>query len=381
MPTSAVRVLLDATAVPPDRGGVGRYVDSLVPALVRTDLDVAVVCRPEDVEHYGGLGGEPIAARMAPGRPGRMLWEQTGLPALARRHRPDVLHSPHYTQPLVARVATAVTLHDATFFTDPLLHGRLKRLFFRSATRLALRRADIGIVPSRATAEELVRVAGADPGALCVAYHGVDPQVFQPPSSAQSAAARTVLGLEPDAQYIAFLGTLEPRKNLTELVAGYVQACAARVDPPALVLAGGSGWDQALDAAIAAAPLNVRILRPGYLPLENLAGYLGGAVAVAYPSLGEGFGLPVLEAMACGAAVMTTRRLALPEVGGDAVEYCGVDAASIGSALTLLLDDPGRRSELSRSAQQRAQLFTWDASAQAHRGAYDRAMSAFRSAA
>ncbi len=154
------------------------------------------------------------------------------------------------------------------------------------------------------------------------------------------------------------------------LVHGWAQAMAGRVEPPALVLAGGQGWDDAVDGAVAAVPAGLTVLRPGYLPLGDLPGLLGGAVVVAYPSLGEGFGLPVLEAMACGAAVLTTDRLALPEVGGDAVAYSDVDERSIGLALAALLDDEDRRVELGRAARARAADFTWSRAAAEHVGAF-----------
>lgn len=115
------------------------------------------------------------------------------------------------------------------------------------------------------------------------------------------------------------------------------------------------------------------VLRPGHVPVELLPGFLGGSDLVAYPSLGEGFGLPVLEAMACGAAVLTTRKLALPEVGGDAVAYTGTGAGDIAAALSELLDEPGRRANLAAAAVTRARQFTWSASAQAHHEAYERA--------
>ncbi|MCW2540735.1 MAG: glycosyl transferase, group 1 [Frankiales bacterium] len=389
-------VLFDATAVPADRGGVGRYVDNLLPALADLDVELTVVCRPGDVTHYSALAGRPALA--APSRttrrPARLTWEQTGLAWLARRPRFDVLHSPHYTYPwaltaprgalaAVRRGASpmpvAVTLHDATFFTEPALHGRDKGPFFRFATRRALRYAAICLVPSQATADELAQHAGvaADrTSPLVVAHHGVDHEVFAPPSPAAVEQVRATLGLRPDEPYIAFLGTLEPRKNLPALVRGWVRASAGRSRPPALVLAGGSGWEGALDAAVAAVPSGLRVIRPGYLPLVQLPGLLGGATVVAYPSLGEGFGLPVLEAMACGAAVLTTRRLALPEVGGDAVAYTGVDSAAIGTALAELLDDPARRAELGAAARQRAAGFSWRACAEQHLRAYHDAIRA-----
>lgn len=379
-----LNVLFDATAVPPDRRGVGRYVDSLIPAFTGTEASVQVLCRPEDVEHYRQLSGRPAVAapELTGRRPARLVWEQVGLPGVARRHRPDLLHSPHYTHPLLLglthRLPLAVTLHDATFFTDPGLHTRSKGPFFRTATRLALRAADACLVPSQATADELVSEAGARPEQLQVAHLGVDSTVFRPPTADAKAAARASVGLAPDQEYFAFLGTIEPRKNVPALIRGWARAFADRPNPPALVLAGGMGWDTGVDPAVAEVPTTLRLIRPGYLPLERLAGLLGGAQVVVYPSLGEGFGLPVLEGMACGAAVLTTRNLAITEVGGDAVAYTDTTASAIGQALRELLDDPQRRAELGRRGLARAALFSWQACAQAHVTAYHSAISQHR---
>ncbi len=157
------------------------------------------------------------------------------------------------------------------------------------------------------------------------------------------------------------------------LIRGFARACRGRSEPPALVLAGQPGWDSQVERALDSVPHRIRVIRAGYLPVERLAGFLGGAQLVAYPSLGEGFGLPVLEGMACGACVLTTRRLSLPEVGGDAVAYCGVGAGDIAASLGELLDDPAQRSMLAAAAQQRAKEFSWAGSAERHREAYARA--------
>jgi glycosyltransferase involved in cell wall biosynthesis len=367
-------VLVDATAVPADRGGVGRYVDGLIPALARAGADLAVVCQRADAERYSSMSD---LVEVVPGpaaiahRPARLAWEQTGLPLVAQQLGAEVVHSPHYTMPLRVGRPVVVTIHDVTFFTQPEQHTAVKGTFFRSATRTALRRASRVIVPSKATRDELVRVLDADPTTLDVAYHGVDPDVFHVPTDAEKARVAARLGLR--GSYLAFLGVLEPRKNVPNLIRGWVQAVHWRDDPPALVLAGGSGWDDEVDAAIAEVPSHLRVVRPGYLRFADLPAYLGGATVVAFPSHGEGFGLPVLEAMACGAAVLTTHRLSLPEVGGDAVAYTEPGAEDIAAALTSLLDDAARRASLGQAAMARAREFTWAASAEAHMASYQRA--------
>jgi glycosyltransferase involved in cell wall biosynthesis len=140
------------------------------------------------------------------------------------------------------------------------------------------------------------------------------------------------------------------------------------------VLAGSTGWDGDVDRAVAEVPSHLRVVRPGYLRVSDLPGYLGGALVVAYPSQAEGFGLPVLEAMACGATVLTARRLSLPEVGGDAVAYTEPDAASIAEGLRRLLADDEARRALGAAGHARAREFTWAASAEAHMAAYSRAV-------
>jgi glycosyltransferase involved in cell wall biosynthesis len=192
------------------------------------------------------------------------------------------------------------------------------------------------------------------------------------------SSLRARLGLASDQGWIASLGTLEPRKNAPALIRGWIKAALRRAKPPALVLAGASGWDEQVAAAVGAVPSALRLVRPGYLPAGDLSALLGGADVVAYPSLGEGFGLPVLEAMACGAPVLTTRRLALPEIGGDAVLYTEPTDHGIAAALTTLLDDPARRRRLAAAGLTRSALFSWDACAQAHISAYEAASARAR---
>ncbi|HIW62999.1 MAG TPA: glycosyltransferase family 4 protein [Candidatus Stackebrandtia excrementipullorum] len=374
---SGVRVLVDATSVPADRGGVGRYVDGLLAALVASDepVDVFVVCQRTDADRYVALapGAEVVAAPAAVAhRPARLAWEQTGLPLLAQQLGVDVLHSPFYSSPLRSSCPITVTIHDATFFTEREHYDRHRGAFMRSAIKTSLRRAAQIIVPSKATRDELIRLLDADADKTAVAYHGVDPRSFYIPDDAEKARVAARLGLA-DTPYVAFLGVMEPRKNVPNLVRGWAAAVAERPNPPALVLAGGSGHDDAIDDAVSQIPSHLKVVRPGYLRFTDLPGYLGGAVAAAYPSHGEGFGLPIVEAMACGAPVLTTPRLSLPEVGGDAVAYTTEEPEDIARDLSALLDDEQQRAKLSVLGVERAREFTWERSAAAHLATWRRA--------
>ncbi|MEV4367261.1 glycosyltransferase family 1 protein [Nonomuraea sp. NPDC049637] len=369
------RVLVDAAAVPADRGALIRYVDGLVAALHQAGTDLVVVCQRAEAERYQRLAP---SARVVPGpvaitnRAARLAWEQTGVPLLARQTGAEVIHAPYYSMPLRSGLPTVVTVHDVTWFTEPDQHSPARAAFFRSATRTAVRHARRVIVPSKATRDELVRVLSADPTRIDVAYHGVDLAQFHPPSEDEVRRAAIRCGLHGQP-YVAFLGNLDPRKNVPNLIRGFAAAVKRLETPPALVLGGGVHEDD-VDAACREVEATVRVIRPGYLRAPDLPGFLGGALVVAFPSRGEGFGMPVLEAMACGAAVLTTHRTSLPEVGGDAVAYTEPDADSIADALGELLSSPDRRRQLQEAGRARAREFTWEASAEAHLNSYQRAI-------
>ncbi|PZO58209.1 MAG: glycosyl transferase family 1 [Leifsonia xyli] len=371
-------VLVDGTAVPRELGGVGRYVEGVVSHLTDPALDVHLVVRPVHAPHFAAVAPH-ATVHTAPGWtdsvPLRFLWEQTGLPALGRRLGAQVLHSPHYTFPFGWRGGSVVTLHDATFFSNPEWHSRLKRTFFTWWSRRSLRSRPVVIVPSAATATEAARVVTGIRADVRVAPLGVDRAVFHEPSTAEVEDARIAATLPEGAPWIAFLGTIEPRKNVTALLDAYATVrtsrAAAGADTPWLVLSGARGWDESAIARLDALQPDEHVIEAGYLPLEDLAGYLGGAEFVVYPSLGEGFGLPVVEAMASGACVLTTRRLSLPEVGGDAAVYTEPSADALASAMTGLLDDRSLVASHRAAALARAASFTWEATAAVHVGAYE----------
>ncbi|MEY4312856.1 MAG: hypothetical protein RLZZ319_365, partial [Actinomycetota bacterium] len=260
-------VLLDATAISVQRGGVGRYVDELARQSVIAGISLVVVCQERDRESFAAMEVDLVVApAWISSVPLRFVWEQFGLPALAARLGATVIHSPHYTFPLVTGVRRVVTVHDLTFWSHPDRHSALKRVFFKSWIRLAASlRLDV-VVPSAATGAEFVRVAGASADRVTVAYHGVDGAVFRPPSTTAVARFAQDHGV---SRWVAFLGTIEPRKNVVPLIEGFRLAVRGSTPPPALLLAGAPGWDTAVSDGIARANadgLDVRHL--GYVPLD-----------------------------------------------------------------------------------------------------------------
>ncbi|MBG6106749.1 glycosyltransferase family 1 protein [Frigoribacterium sp. CG_9.8] len=369
-------ILIDATAIPSDRGGVGRYVDGIVGALLSSGTALTVVCQARDAAGFAAQGATTVAVPASIERTfRRLLWEQITLPRLARRLGVDLIHSPHYTFPLFTRIPLIVTVHDLTFFTLPSVHSTVKRHFFRWWIRAVARSAIPVITVSESTARDFIRVTGAPSAQVTVCHLGYNAELFHQPDEATVGRLRAAIPELPDS-WIAFLGTLEPRKNVVALIDGYREAAAHAVaDFPSLLLSGGNGWDDAVDPAIArAVSAGADVRKLGYLPLDTLPAFLGGSSIFVYPSLGEGFGLPVLEAMATGACVLTTDRMSIPEVGGTAVAYTGITSSEIASAISALLEDDVRRASFSAAALVRAATFTWDAAARNHAAAYARAV-------
>jgi glycosyltransferase involved in cell wall biosynthesis len=379
----AVRVTLDVTAVPLSPAGAGRYTLELAAALgAREDPRLVALARRADTERWRRLAGGrlEVLASSPSSRPLRLAWEQLALPRLLRRARPDVHHGPHYTMPEHCPVPVVVTIHDCTFFSHPEWHQPLKAQFFRRAIRVAARRAGALVCVSETTARALAEVCAVRVPVV-VAPHGVDHLRFSPDpevvGSDDDALRR--LGIDPKLRFVLFLGTVEPRKDVPTLVRAFSVLADEQRDV-ALVLAGRRGWRTGpVDDALAASRHRDRISWTGYVPDDTVPALLRKAAVVAYPSLAEGYGLPALEALACGAPLVTTRGTAMAELAGDAAMLVAPgDVEGLADALeTVLLDRDGpeaaRRREVGLA---RAAACTWEASAARHVEAYRIAVGA-----
>jgi glycosyltransferase involved in cell wall biosynthesis len=378
-----MKVSLDVTAVPGSPAGAGRYTIELAAALARrADLRIVVLARRSDPERWRRLaeGRLDVLASSPSARPLRLAWEQLALPGVLRRARPSVHHGPHYTMPERAPVPVVVTIHDCTYFDHPEWHEASKVWLFRRAIRLAARRAGALVCVSETTARHLASVCRVTVPVI-VAPHGVDHSRFNavPPSPGADDSALEALGIDPRRPFILFLGTMEPRKDVPTLIRAF-GALGDDARDLTLVLAGRRGWGTGpVDQALAASPHRDRVVSIGYVPDRAVPALLRKAAVVAYPSLAEGYGLPALEALACGAPLVTTRGTAMAELAGEAaVLVAPSDPDGLADALSAVLKGAGgpeaeRRREIGIA---RAAACTWERSAERHVVAYRAALGA-----
>jgi glycosyltransferase involved in cell wall biosynthesis len=364
-----MRVALDATPLLGQRSGVGNYVRGLVDGLAELDDGPAVLLTLFSVR--GAVPGPlPARTRPAPRRaPARLLrraWSRWAWPpAELLTGRVDVFHGTNFVVPPLARAAGVVTVHDLAYLRyRETVTGDAAQ--YAELVPAALRRGASVIAVSHAMADELSAEYGLADERITVAHHGVDPSWSQarPPSPGDRAR----LGL-PD-EYLLFMGNLEPRKNLGTLVRAHGAARRADSTVPPLVLVGPAGWGDRWQGA----PPDARdVVLAGYLSDADLRSAVAGAAAVCMPSHYEGFGLPVLEALAAGRPVLASDIPAHREVArGHAVLVPTADVDAWAGALTDLESQPSDES----GRRKHALGFTWRASATAHVEAFRRAAGA-----
>lgn len=287
------------------------------------------------------------------------LWTHLRFAAALYHDRPDVTFVPAHTLPIGFPGRAVVTIHDLGYVYFPGAHPFRQRMYLDLTTRYSARRAALILADSEATRRDLADHYRVDPRKIRVVYPGVEGIVRS--SEAESAAVRQKYGL-PE-RYVLFLGTLQPRKNISRLVEAYQawrsQASSADQNV-ALVLVGRRGW---LSETL---PLNAPgVIVPGYVADTDIAAVYSGALALAFPSLYEGFGFPVLEAMRCGTPVLCSNTSSLPELVGDAALVIDpLDVGMIRNGLSRLITDSRLRTDLVQRGYKQAAQFTWQAAAE-----------------
>ena len=366
--TKPLHISLDVTAVPARPAGAGRYIFELARGLGgNAELQTTLFARGDDAFRWEGLAldVEAVAPRS---RPQRLLWEQVRLPAALKKHGIAVHHAPHYTMPERTKTPVVVTIHDMTFFDAPQWHEKSKVLVFQHAIKAAVKRATGLIAVSQDTADRVrARFGDLD---VAVIPHGIDHVRFTVEEQPGERVELTKAGIPQE--YIAFVGTIEPRKNLPNLIRAFDRLA---VEHPSLhlVIAGQRGWAlDEFDRTLAASPNKHRILLPGYLSEPLIPALLRNARAVAYPSLAEGFGLPALEALACGAPLVAGSGSALDEVtngGAILVDQQDIDALTAGLEQAISEDREAARTRGPAAARP----FRWESAVQKHIEVYRKA--------
>ncbi len=360
--------------------GIGSYVGGLISGFAALDSTTEfLLLAPR--ERHADLGDLPANFHWIDERaPGYSLAEQLGLGRRLAALAPDLFHSPHYVLPARLRMRVVVTVHDLIhlLFPEHLPH-RLALWYARAMLRRAVRRGDRILTGTEASAGDLTRHLGADRAKIRVVAHGVDDRFRRPIPPAELAAQLAHHGLAPG--YLLVVGNPKPHKNLDGALRAFADAGPEVAER--LVLVGGARLDRPpLAELIDALGLAGRVSSPGRVATEDLPAFYQGATLMLLPSLYEGFGLPVAEAMASGTPVVASNTPAVAEVAGDAAELVDPrDIPAFASSLRRLVADPERRAELARRGRARAERWRWETAARQTLAVYREALDSREPAA
>jgi glycosyltransferase involved in cell wall biosynthesis len=355
-----VHVALDARLADYAAGGIANYTLSLAAALGRLQpperLTLLRSARPKiAAERLKGLASARLFT------PPHHRLERLTLAAEVARLRPQVLHSPDFIPPHSLGWKRVVTVHDLAFIYFPETLTATSRRYYGQIEQ-AVREADAVIAVSEHTRADLLRLTGVQPAKITVVLEAADPRCrpVQSPAKLQAARARLGLAQQP---FVLFVGSLEPRKNLLRLLQSFERV--RRQTDVALVLVARSGWlNEPIFRQLERPELRASVRLVQDARGDELASFYSAAAVLALPSLYEGFGLPALEAMACGCPVVASNRGALPEVVGQAAVLVDAeDVEGLAQALLRVLGDDSLRADLARRGLSRSQQFSWDRAA------------------
>ncbi len=358
-----MRILIDTRTVGREFSGVGNYVFELMRAFASLDVDhrfFLVVHRDSSLNELNLDERFSLveSAFSHESHPLGDLWEEFVLPRCAEERRADIIHGPAFLIPnRRIDVAKVSTVHDLVAFSHPETIPRKYALYMRWLIKRAVRESRRVITVSESVRGELCERLGANPDRVDCIHHGVADR-FHPPDEAEVERVRRAHGL--DSPYLLFVGNLEPRKNLPGLLAAFRLVRERHPGPLELLVAGKVGWlSGPLLAELEAEDLRGFIRTTGFVEPADLPALYRGSEAFVFPTFWEGFGLPVLEAMAAGTPVVTSDRSSLPEVAGNAAVLVDPHSPdSIAEGVFEAIEDPDRRAELIRRGRRRAAEFT-----------------------
>jgi glycosyltransferase involved in cell wall biosynthesis len=371
-------IYIDISAAVHGRAGLGRYAESLARALVQgyPKRFAFFYNRDRGTSPLDGLERVPTRTVHAGYKPWRMavwLGQLLGLGFERLLPEAELYHATEHLLLPLRRVPTVLTVHDLIYHLFPEHHKPLNYWFLNRAMPLFVQRARAVIAVSESTKRDLVRCYGVHPDKITVVHEAAAPH-FRPASPEAMAAVRARYGLPED--FILTVGTIEPRKNLSRLLDAF-QCLRQKGHNTRLVVVGSKGWlYEGFFRHLEELQLGDAVLLPGYVPDANLPAVYSAATLCVLPSLYEGFGLSVLEAMACGTAVVCSRASSLPEVGGDAARYFDpTDVEEMAETIGAVWRDEALRMEMGRRGLTQAAQFSWARAAEETMAVYQRAMS------
>jgi glycosyltransferase involved in cell wall biosynthesis len=368
-----MRIGFDGTPLNGQRAGIGNYTSHLLTALLNHNSASDYLLYSN--HPLGNLEPTLRKAVQVPGYflPSRWLWMQFMLPRLIGHTQPDICHYTNASAPVWHTKPFVLTIHDASLFLHREYHPWTRLLAIRTLLPIVARQADAIITVSEHARTDLAHTLRIPAHKIHVIYEAAPPH-FRPITNKQVLATLRQHYHLPE-QFIFYLGTLEPRKNLTRLIHALHQL-HQRGCPTKLVLAGPPGWHMnGFHQEIERLGLATAVHYLGYVPTDHLPGLYSLATVFAFPSLYEGFGLPPLEAMACGTPVLTSRGSAMAEVGGDAVYLVNpYDVAELAEGLHQLLTNTTLSQEYGHRGQQRSEQFSWERAARATTAVYQQVL-------
>ena len=378
-----MRIVLDYTSAITEPAGIGRYTRGLARALAHLGLEAGSLTfftsepLPPDQPAYELAPGR-VLVRPIGHRNLTRLWHRLHIPLPAEllTGACDLIHGPDFVLPPALFARRIVTIHDLAYMRNPEAAQPGIAAYLSTEVPRALRAADHIIAVSEATARDLADQFSVSPRQISVVYPGVDDAFTSPVDDLIVEELRRSYQLT--LPFILAVGTIEPRKNYQRLITAFADATHRPDGPPLLVFAGRRGWlyDDVLQAA-SRADIAGRVRFLDYVPDRQLPALYHAAAALAMPSLYEGFGIPIIEAMATGTPVICSTTGALPEVVGDAAILVDpLDVEGLRDALLLVFRDAARRRELIERGYSRARLFTWERAAEAHLQVYRRTIGA-----
>jgi glycosyltransferase involved in cell wall biosynthesis len=366
-----MRVAIDARKL--HDFGIGTYIRNLLRHLARLDTrdEYVLLCHPSDMDIAAGLG--PNFRTVLEPSPNYSFREQVHVPWVLQRERPDVYHAPHYVLPAAVRCPSVVTIHDCIHLRFPeYLPNRGAYVYARATMWAAARRANAILTVSEASKRDILHYCRVPSEKVVVVHNGIDERFSIVPSEEDAARVRERYQLITHG-FVLYVGNIKPHKNLVRLIEAFARLRQGpREDLKLLIIGDQISKHPALRRAVHQHKLHKHVRFLGYIPDETLSILYRLAAVFVFPSLYEGFGLPPLEAMACGAPVVTSNTSSLPEVAGDAAVL--VDPYSIDSIVEgteRVLNDPAFANELRRRGPVRAREFSWEQSVAQTHGLYE----------